>query len=349
MEIIEKPTTYENTKKNLRNNPKHWCITGVAGFIGSNLLETLLKLNQRVTGIDNFVTGHKKNLLDVQNSVTPEQWQNFYFIEGDICNLHSCQQAVEDTDYVLHQAALGSVPRSIENPIDSNASNVDGFINVALAAKDAKVKRFVYASSSAVYGSEENLPKVENKIGAPLSPYAVTKLANELYSSAFSLNYQIEMIGLRYFNIFGPRQDPNGAYAAVIPRWIDAFINNKTIDIFGDGLTSRDFCYIENTIQANLLAATSNNALAHNQVYNVAVSETTSLLGLFEYLQSILINDFPHIKAMTPNFKEFRAGDIKHSLANVNKAEKLLGYTPTHQIYDGLVNTVQWYLKNSSN
>lgn len=351
-------TAYESLKQQLQVQPKTWLITGVAGFIGSNLLEALLKLNQRVVGLDNFSTGHERNLDEVQTLVTPAQWANFQFINGDIRNLEDCRQAMNWTtkssahspqssavDYVLHQAALGSVPRSIEDPITTNQNNIDGFLNMLVAAREANVKRFVYAASSSTYGDHPDLPKVEDKIGKPLSPYAVTKLVNELYAEVFARTYGFKSIGLRYFNIFGRRQDPNGAYAAVIPKWIAAMIKNEPVYINGDGETSRDFCYIDNAVQANLLAATANNEEAANQVYNVAVGERTSLNQLYFHIRDTLASQFPHLNDANLVYRDFRAGDVRHSLANVGKAEKMFGYYPTHNIHKGIKESVSWYVK----
>jgi len=350
-------TAFESLKQELQVHPKTWLVTGVAGFIGSNLLEALLKLNQRVVGLDNFSTGHLRNLDEVQTLVTPEQWANFQFINGDIRNLDDCNRAMNWTaqtaerrtqtyavDYVLHQAALGSVPRSIENSITTNQNNIDGFLNMLVAARDAKVQRFVYAASSSTYGDHPDLPKVEDRIGKPLSPYAVTKLVNELYAEVFARTYGFRSIGLRYFNIFGRRQDPNGAYAAVIPKWIASMIKNESVYINGDGETSRDFCYIDNTIQANLLAATATNDEATNQVYNVAVGDRTSLNQLYAHLRDNLANRFPHLKDCSPVYRDFRAGDVRHSLAAIEKAKELIGYRPTHRINEGLKEAMDWYV-----
>lgn len=354
------PTAFESLKNNLRDRSKTWLVTGCAGFIGSNLLETLLKLDQRVVGLDNFATGHQHNLDEVQSLVTPAQWENFNFNQGDIRNLDDCRTAMRFSpsplagdgrgegavDYVLHQAALGSVPRSIEDPITTNQNNIDGFLNMLVAARDAQVKCFVYAASSSTYGDHPDLPKVEDKIGKPLSPYAVTKLVNELYADVFARTYGFKTIGLRYFNIFGQRQDPNGAYAAVIPKWIDAMIKNEPVYINGDGETSRDFCYIDNTVQANLLAATSENPAAANQVYNVAVGDRTSLNDLFVHLRDNLSQRFPHLKDAQPVHRDFRAGDVRHSLADISKAATLLGYQPTHRIGEGLKVAMEWYVRH---
>jgi UDP-N-acetylglucosamine 4-epimerase len=339
-------TAYESLKQDLQAKQKIWLISGVAGFIGSNLLETLLKLNQRVVGIDNFSTGYQHNLDEVQNLVTPEQWANFNFIQGDIRNIDDCRQCCEGVNYVLHHAALGSVPRSIENPIATNQNNIDGFLNLLVASRDAKVNRFVYAASSSTYGDHPDLPKVENKIGKPLSPYAVTKLVNELYANVFAHTYDFKSIGLRYFNVFGRRQNPLGAYAAVIPRWIISLINGEPVHIYGDGDTSRDFCYIDNAIQANLLAATTTNENALNEVYNVAVGDRTSLNQLFIYLRDNLAQQLPHLSKVKPVYKNFREGDIRHSLADISKGQKLLGYLPSHKIREGLMEASQWYLNS---
>lgn len=333
---------YENELiPRLRAESRTWLITGVAGFIGSNLLETLLKLDQRVIGLDNFVTGHRHNLKEVRNLITGEQWARFSFIEGDIRNVQDCHHACKDVDYVLHQAALGSVPRSIENPVATNATNIDGFLNMLVAARDASVKRFVYAASSSTYGDHPGLPKVEENIGRPLSPYAVTKLVNELYAEVFARTYNFQSIGLRYFNVFGKRQDPDGSYAAVIPKWIAALIRGEQIYINGDGETSRDFCYVDNAIQINLLAAMAENPEAANQVYNVAVGDQTTLNQLFEYLRTILKAPYPYVLDSKPIYRDFRAGDVRHSCADIRKAGCLLGYRPKYRIEEGLRETVK--------
>jgi len=338
-------TAYETLKQQLRTEPKTWLVTGVAGFIGSNLLEALLKLDQKVVGLDNFSTGHQRNLDEVQTLVTTESWSNFNFVPGDIRNLEDCRRACDGVNYVLHQAALGSVPRSIEDPITTNQNNIDGFLNMLVAARDAKVNRFVYAASSSTYGDHPDLPKIEDKIGKPLSPYAVTKLVNELYADVFARTYGLKSIGLRYFNIFGRRQDPDGAYAAVIPKWVSAMIRNDGVYINGDGETSRDFCYIENAIQANLLAATVSDERASNQVYNVAVGDRTSLNHLYCFLRDNLAKRYPYLKDSPPHYRDFRAGDVRHSLADINKAKQLLGYMPTHRIEDGLNEAMTWYIQ----
>lgn len=339
---------YEAVQIELRSNPKTWLVTGCAGFIGSNLLEQLLKLNQIVVGLDNFATGHQHNLDEVQGLVSPEQWARFTLIKGDIRIMEECRTAVENVDYVLHQAALGSVPRSIEDPVTTNSANITGFLNMLVAARDAKVKRFVYAASSSTYGDHPGLPKVEDQIGKPLSPYAVTKYVNELYADVFARTYGCESIGLRYFNVFGQRQDPDGAYAAVIPKWISAMIKNDVVYINGDGETSRDFCYIDNVVQANILAATTDTPDAANQVYNVAVGERTSLNQLYHHLHEHLLPSQPHLSGVTPVYRNFRAGDVLHSLADISKAATLLGYQPTHRIGEGLKVAMQWYVMNLS-
>ena len=339
-------TPYTQLQTHLQAAPHTWLVTGVAGFIGSNLLEALLKLNQRVVGLDNFATGHQRNLDEVQTLVSPAQWANFNFVQGDIRNLADCQKACEGADYVLHQAALGSVPRSLEDPIATNQTNISGFLNMLVAARDAKVKSFTYAASSSTYGDHPGLPKVEDTIGKPLSPYAVTKLVNELYADVFARCYGFNTIGLRYFNVFGPRQDPNGAYAAVIPKWTAALLANEPVYINGDGETSRDFCYVANAVQANLLAATTENAESRNQVYNVAVGERTTLNELIALLRDNLAAH--GVKAETqPVCREFRAGDVRHSLADIDKAKALLGYSPGYTIRDGLHIAVKWYLEKN--
>jgi len=335
---------YDEVKRELAANPKIWAVTGVAGFIGSNLLETLLKLDQHVVGLDNFATGYRHNLEEVRSLVSPEQWARFRFLEGDISTLDNCRKVCAGVDYVLHQAALGSVPRSLADPIATNAANVTGFLNMLVAARDANVKGFVYAASSSTYGDHPALPKVEGAIGNPLSPYAVTKYVNELYAAVFARCYGFKPIGLRYFNVFGPRQDPNGAYAAVIPRWIAAMIEGREVVINGDGETSRDFCFIDNAVQANLLAAaTADRVELTAQVYNVAVGERTSLNDLYTELHRLLEPDYPHLGDARPVIGPFRPGDVRHSLANINKARRLLGYEPSIRIAAGLRNAISWY------
>lgn len=334
---------YQTVCTQLKQAPKIWLVTGVAGFIGSNLLETLLKLDQKVVGLDNFATGHQYNLDEVQTLVSPAQWNNFSFIEGDIRNFEDCQKACMDVDYVLHQAALGSVPRSIADPITTNATNITGFLNMLTAARDAKVSSFTYAASSSTYGDHPALPKVEENIGNPLSPYAVTKYVNELYADVFARTYAFKTIGLRYFNVFGKRQDPNGAYAAVIPKWTAAMIAGDEVFINGDGETSRDFCFIENTVQANILAATANDE-AKNQVYNVAVGDRTTLNDLFNALQAAL-NENGVTYNKKPVYREFRAGDVRHSQASIAKIEQFLDYKPEFNIHQGINIAMPWYIK----
>ena len=337
---------YESLKTELRSAPRSWLVTGVAGFIGSNLLETLLQLDQQVIGLDNLATGHPCNLDEVRTQVRPDQWARFRFIEGDIRNLHDCQQACQGVDYVLHQAALGSVPRSLADPITSNAANSDGFLNMLVAARDAGLKSFTYASSSSTYGDHPALPKVEDAIGKPLSPYAVTKFVNELYAEVFARSYGFTTIGLRYFNVFGRRQDPNGAYAAVLPKWTAAMIHGDEVFINGDGESSRDFCFVDNAVQANLLAATTTDATVRNQVYNVAVGQRTSLNQLFLTLkQALAENGVRYDKPAI--YRDFRAGDVRHSLADIGKAQRLLGYAPGHSLLDGVAVAMPWYLAHS--
>lgn len=336
-------TRYQDVLQHLKNHRYQWLITGVAGFIGSSLLETLLKLNQKVTGLDNFSTGYRHNLEQIRELVGEEAWLNFSFIEGDIRDLQGCREACKGMDYVLHEAALGSVPRSIQDPILTNESNISGFLNILVAARDAQVKRFIYAASSSTYGDHPGLPKVESVIGNPLSPYAVTKYVNELYADVFARCYGMQSVGLRYFNVFGPRQDPNGAYAAVIPQWIAALIRGRPLYINGDGETSRDFCFIENVVQVNLLAALADNCEAVNQIYNVAVNERTSLNQLYEMVRGLLVEKFPHLRTHRPTYADFRRGDVRHSQADISKAGEMLGFEPTHRIDKGLKQAMAWY------
>lgn len=330
----------------LKLAPKKWLVTGVGGFIGSNILEVLLIHDQVVVGLDNFSTGKRENLNEVQSAVSPEQWSRFTLIEGDIRSLPACEKACLGVDYVLHQAALGSVPRSIDDPVSSNSVNVDGFLNMLVAAKAAQVSSFVYAASSSTYGDHPGLPKVESVIGKPLSPYAVTKYVNELYAEVFARTYGFECIGLRYFNVFGKRQDPNGAYAAVIPRWISAMIKNQEVFINGDGLTSRDFCFVENVVQANILAATASSA--RNNVFNVAVGGRTTLNDLAMMLSDILSENGVFYRGEVRN-RAFRDGDVRHSQADISKAKQLLGYQPFYEIQDGLRSAMPWYVKRLVN
>ena len=341
-------TPYAQVQNQLQANPKTWLVTGVAGFIGSNLLETLLQLDQTVVGLDNFATGHQHNLDQVQALVTPAQWSRFNFIKGDIRHPDDCRRACTGVANVLHQAALGSVPRSIEDPLTTNATNIDGFLNMLVAARDQGVARFVYAASSSTYGDHPGLPKQEDIIGKPLSPYAVTKYVNELYADVFARTYGLSSIGLRYFNVFGPRQDPAGAYAAVIPKWTAALLSGTDVFINGDGETSRDFCYIDNAVQANLLAATVTEPAAVNQVYNVAVGERTTLNALFAAIRATLAPRFPHLRDVQPCYRDFRPGDVRHSLADIDKARTRLGYTPSHRLGDGLSEAMDWYVNDLS-
>ena len=335
---------YQTVCEQLKGAPKTWLITGVAGFIGSNLLETLLKLDQKVVGLDNFATGYQHNLDEVKGCVSEAQWSNFNFIEGDIRQFADCQTACNGVDYVLHQAALGSVPRSIVDPITTNDTNISGFLNMLTAARDAHVSSFSYAASSSTYGDHPGLPKVEENIGNPLSPYAVTKYVNELYADVFARSYGFKAIGLRYFNVFGQRQDPNGAYAAVIPKWTASMIAGDDVFINGDGETSRDFCFIENTVQANILAATAADE-AKNQVYNVAVGDRTTLNDLYAAIQvALLENSINYAKSAV--YREFRAGDVRHSQASIAKIQQALGYAPEYPIAEGIQLAMRWYVNN---
>jgi UDP-N-acetylglucosamine 4-epimerase len=338
-------TRYERIQREMVLHPQTWLITGVAGFIGSNLLETLLLLGQQVVGLDNFSTGRQENLDEVRSIVGAEAWrQRFTFIEGDIRRLDDCRRAVQRVDHVLHQAALGSVPRSLQDPILTNEVNIAGFLNMLVAARDENVSSFTYAASSSTYGDHPELPKVEDKIGRPLSPYAVTKYVNELYASVFARSYGLRTVGLRYFNVFGRRQDPNGPYAAVIPRWTAALINGDEVVINGDGESSRDFCYVDNAVQANLLAAFSDPA-SRDQVYNVAVGERTTLNQLHAYLRDSLAHLGMELADTAPVHGPMRAGDIRHSLASVKKAEELLGYSEPITLSQGLAIAMPWYVE----
>ncbi|MGO4381894.1 SDR family oxidoreductase [Pseudoduganella sp. RAF19] len=337
---------FEQVQEHLKGQRYHWLVTGAAGFIGSNLVEALLKLGQRVTGLDNFATGHQHNLDQVRELVGSANWANFDFIEADIRDKDACARACQGIDFVLHQAALGSVTRSIEDPLTTHETNVTGHLNMLIAARDAKVKRFVYAASSSTYGDHPGLPKVEHQIGNPLSPYAVTKYANELYADVFARCYGAQSIGLRYFNVFGPRQDPEGAYAAVIPQWVSDLIRNRPLFINGDGETSRDFCFIDNVVQANLLAATAEKPEAVNQVYNVALNERTTLNQLYLMMRELLQVQFPHLHEHKAQYQGFRAGDVRHSQADIGKARELLGFNPSHRIGEGLKEAMDWYVRN---
>ncbi len=336
---------YQELQQQLQQHRHHWLVTGAAGFIGSNLVEALLRLGQRVTGLDNFATGFQHNLDQVEAAVGPAAWAGFSFIEADIRDPAACVAACRGVDFVLHEAALGSVSRSIDDPLTTNAVNIDGFVNMLVGARDGGVRRFVYAASSSTYGDHPDLPKREDRIGNPLSPYAVTKYVNELYAGVFARTYGIETIGLRYFNVFGPRQDPHGAYAAVIPQWLAALIRNQPLRINGDGETSRDFCYIENVVQANLLAALAGKEAA-DQVYNVALGERTTLNELYQMMREALGARFAHVAAHRPEYVEFRRGDVRHSQADISRASTLLGYAPTHRIGDGLQQAMDWYVRS---
>ena len=329
----------------LANKRFRWLVTGGAGFIGSHLVESLVRLRQDVVTLDNLATGCHANLSEIKATVGDDAWLNHQFFEGDIRDLATCRKACERIDYVLHHAALGSVPRSVEDPIEANAANITGFVNLLVAARDANVKRFVYAASSSTYGDHPGLPKVEEHIGRPLSPYAVTKYVNELYADVFAQCYAVETIGLRYFNVFGPRQDPDGPYAAVIPKWIQALLSSQQVQINGDGETTRDFCYVANAVQANLLAAMTEHVPAVNEVYNVAIGARTSLNQLFDALRQLLDPYAPGVKLVQPHYGDFRPGDVRHSQADISKARRLLGYEPTHDLRAGLVEALPWYVQ----
>lgn len=343
------PTTrYDAVRDGLLANPRRWLITGVAGFIGSNLLEALLRLGQDVVGLDDFSTGFRRNLEQVRDCVPGHAWQRYRNIEGDIRDAAACRDACEGVDIVLHHAALGSVPRSIQEPLATHEINATGFVKMLIAARDAGVKRFVYAASSATYGDHPALPKVEDSIGRPLSPYAVTKHVNELYAGVFARCYGIDTVGLRYFNVFGPRQDPDGAYAAVIPAWVGRFIRGQPVHINGDGETSRDFCYVRNAVQANVLAATTDDREAINEVYNIAVGESTTLNALFDLERRLLRERFPRLRGARPVYRAFRDGDVRHSQADISKARRLLGYEPTYRLREGLEEAMSWYVEHLS-
>ena len=337
---------FEKTLEEMKQSPKTWLVTGVAGFIGSNLAEFLLKHNQTVKGLDNFSTGHRHNLDDIKANVTKDQWQNFSFTEGDIKDYDICEAITKDVDIILHQAALGSVPRSIDDPVTSNLSNVTGFLNMLTAAKNNNVQRFVYASSSSVYGDSQELPKVEERTGNLLSPYAVTKYTNELYAGVFHKVYGFESIGLRYFNVFGKRQDPNGAYAAVIPKWVSALIHKEDVYINGDGETSRDFTYIANVIQSNILAGTTTNKEAFGEVFNAGIGGRLTLNELYDTINTKLEENLDGFIKQKPIYRDFRAGDIRHSNANIDKLKNATGYVPTHDIDQGLEESIKWYIEN---
>ena len=334
---------FEATHNRLRAETRRWLVTGSAGFIGSHLLEALLRLGQHVVSVDNFATGYRRNLDDVRDAVGEQAWLRHTFIEADIVDPVVCRRCCERVDVVLHQAALGSVPRSIEDPLATHAANATGMLNMLVAARDAGVGRFVYAGSSSTYGDSPELPKQEDKIGRPLSPYAVTKFVDELYAQVFVRCYGLETIGLRYFNVFGPRQDPSGAYAAVIPRWVAAMLAGTPVVIHGDGETTRDFCYVDNVIQANLLAATTENPDAIGQAINVAVGGRMSLGELYAVLRDLVGERHPQLRVAPPMYEDFRPGDVRHSQADIAKAQRLLGYRPTHDVRLGLRNALPWY------
>jgi UDP-N-acetylglucosamine 4-epimerase len=336
--------SYTILRQRLSLSPKVWVVTGVAGFIGSNLLEDLLALGQQVVGVDNFSTGHRSNLDDVLSKHSQGTAQ-LRMIEGDIRDLDTCRAACEGADYVLHHAALGSVPWSIDDPLRTNSVNVDGFVNMLVAAKDAGVERFVYASSSAVYGDTPANPQVEETLGRPLSPYAASKTTNETYAVAFQMCYGLQTVGLRYFNVFGRRQDPAGAYAAVIPRWIASLLRGERCRIFGDGETTRDFCYVANVVQANLLAATATQEVATCRAYNIACAESVSLNELFRMMRDGLAARHPRFAEMMPQHDPFRQGDIRFSCANIDTARRMLSFSPTHTVAEGLDEALDWYVE----
>jgi UDP-N-acetylglucosamine/UDP-N-acetyl-alpha-D-glucosaminouronate 4-epimerase len=340
---LQKEDAFAAVRRRLSERPVRWLVTGSAGFIGSHLLETLLGLGQEVVSLDNFATGYRANLDDVRRAVGEEAWQRHTFLEADVIDLSACRRACDGVDVVLHQAALGSVPRSIEDPLRTHAANATGFLNLLVAARDARVRRFVYAGSSSTYGDHPGLPKVEDEIGRSLSPYAVTKYVDELYAQVFERCYGVASVGLRYFNVFGPRQDPEGAYAAVIPRWAAAMLRGAPIVIYGDGETTRDFCYVANVVQANLLAATTIDPAAAGQIYNVAAGGRMSLKELYVILRELVAERHPELRIPPPVYENFRAGDVRHSQADISKARRLLGYEPTHDMRSGLRAALPWY------
>lgn len=338
----DEPTQYEVISDHLRCHPRTWLVTGVAGFIGSNLLQRLLTLGQTVIGVDNFATGHRHNITQAIEGLDAEMCR-FRFVEGDIRDLDTCREVCAGVDYILHQAAIGSVPRSIHDPITTHQANVDGFLHMLIAGRDAVVRRFVYASSSSAYGDDSTLPKLEDRIGRPLSPYAATKYMDELYAGVFQRVYGLQTIGLRYFNVFGRRQDPNGEYAAVIPRWVSTLLSEERCRMYGDGETSRDFCYVDNVVQANVLAATTPDVEATGQVYNVACGDRTTLNELFRMIRACLAGYEPRVAMLEPVYEPFRPGDIRHSQADISRIQHRLGYVPSHRVIDGLVEALEWY------
>jgi UDP-N-acetylglucosamine/UDP-N-acetyl-alpha-D-glucosaminouronate 4-epimerase len=341
------PKAYAEACERLRGRPLRWLVTGSAGFIGSHLVEALLRLNQDVVSLDNFATGYRRNLDEVRNAVGARAWRRHAFIEADIVDPSACASACRDVDVVLHEAALGSVPRSIEDPLLTHAANATGFVNMLVAARDASVTRFVYAASSSTYGDHPALPKVEDRIGRPLSPYAVTKLVDELYAGVFARCYGMTTVGLRYFNVFGSRQDPQGAYAAVIPRWVDSMLSGSPVVIHGDGDTTRDFCHVSNVVQANILAATGDVPAEGDAVFNVAVGERTSLTELVRMLRQLLEERHPGLVVPPPSHAELRIGDVRHSQADISKARRLLGYDPVLDVRSGLREALPWYEQRS--
>jgi UDP-N-acetylglucosamine 4-epimerase len=336
---------YEQVRARLQSAPRTWLVTGSAGFIGSNLAEALLRMGQRVVGIDDFSNGFQHNVDDVRRQVGEEAAERYRFFEADVRNPGDCAEACRGVDVILHQAALGSVPRSIANPVASHLANADGTLNLMDAARDAGVRRFVYASSSSTYGDNPALPKVEHQTGRPLSPYAVSKYVGELYGGVFHRVYGLETVGLRYFNVFGRRQRPDGPYAAVIPRWIGRLLSGEACVIHGDGGTSRDFCYIENVVQANVLAGTTENPEAFGEVYNVACGHSTSLNELFGFIRGGLRGLRPGTDYPDPEYTPPREGDIRDSLADLAKVRARLGYEPTHHVADGLREALRWYVE----
>jgi UDP-N-acetylglucosamine 4-epimerase len=340
-------TRFETLSAALRSKPERWLVTGAAGFIGSHLVEALLRLDQEVTGLDNFATGRRENLDDVRARVGAERAARFHFIEGDVRDSESCRAALDGVQFVLHEAAIGSVPRSLDDPWTTHSNNVDGFVTLLLATRDTGVRRIVYASSSSVYGDDEHSPKLESQIGRPLSPYATSKFVDEVYADTFRRTHGIDTVGLRYFNVFGPRQDPNGAYAAVIPRWTEGLLTDKTCVVFGDGSTSRDFCFVDNVVQANLLAALAAENEVAPRVFNVAYGARTTLLELFEAIRERASAFVPSARSAGLRRDPPRPGDIAHSLAAIDRARACLGYEPSFDLRHGLDATVSWYAERA--